>query len=211
MESNASADVAHKTRNKSRWLILLIIGLPLLLILVSYTLMYLVRSEQLDLVDLLGTKTVGHLMQPVTPLSAFNLTTPDGDVFQYEAEKPQFTLFILQPSGCGQRCQDNLHLSRQMHIALGKKQGQLRRYHLLLDGVWSDAQLDALHAEYPHLTNLYGDQQALERLLASQQLPLDETAYLLVDRRGWIMMAYDESISEKSMMTDLKHLFKYAQ
>ncbi|CAA0081003.1 Uncharacterised protein [BD1-7 clade bacterium] len=204
-------DVNPQVRKKNQNMIMLIIGMPIILILLSYTLMHMVKTGKLDLVGMLGTQTVGQLMDPVQPIADLSLTRTDGQPFVYDDEKPMFSLLVLDSPSCGKRCADNLHLSRQMHIALGKLQGKLRRYHVYLDGTLSTSQLESLKKDYPHLLNLYGSSANVEKVIANQSLELDNLAYLLVDHRGWVMMAYPETIGEKHMMSDLKHLFKYAQ
>lgn len=100
-----------------------------------------------------------------------------------------------------------------MHVALGKKQGKIRRYQLYLDGQLEPSQLVSLKQQHPQLQTLYTQSTAVERLLEDQKISnWDDVAYLLVDKRGWIMMFYTEAMNERDIMKkDLHHLFKYAQ
>lgn len=203
-----------KPSNINRKAFMLIMGLPLILMLLSYTLMYLVENENLDVVDLLGTKTLGKLVQPVKPVADLHLQDETGAAFDYaKEEKHIWTLLILNSPSCGERCAVNLIQTRQMHIAMGKEQKKIRRYQLFLDGKLDPVQMDKLRSEHPQLKTVYGSSDVLKNLMADQKIDdWNNIAYLLLDKRGWIMMAYDESVKERDMMKkDLHHLFKYAQ
>lgn len=63
----------NKGTDNNRKTYIIIMGLPLILMALSYALMYLIDNEKLDMVSLLGTKTIGSLVQPVKPLAALHL------------------------------------------------------------------------------------------------------------------------------------------
>ncbi len=193
---------------------MLLMGLPLILMLISYTMMYLVKGEKLDLVSLLGTKTMGELIQPVKAVSELNLTDVNGQDFDHaKQEKRIWSMIVLGSPDCGQRCDDNLKQSRQMHIALGKQQSKIRRYYLYLDGQLTAKNITLLKDEHPDMDILYGSSSELKNLLSDQEIQdWNDLAYLLLDKRGWLMMTYTENVNERDIMKkDLHHLFKYAQ
>lgn len=213
MENNLNYMHANDT-NKQRKILIIIMSLPLILMIFSYTLMYFVDNKKLDLVSLLGTKTIGNLFEPVKSITELPLKTESGDdfIFANEAQN-KWTLLVLNSAICGERCEDNLIKSRQMHVALGKAQGKLRRYQIYLDGELHTEKLSRLHKHHPKLKTLYAEKNVLQKLLAEQGVSdFNDVAYLLVDKRGWIMMYYTEAINERDIMKkDLQHLFKYAQ
>ncbi len=205
--------IKSKDKSYNRRALLLIMGLPLALMLLSYTLMYLVDNKNIDLVSLLGSKTIGSLIKPLKPIGDLPITDAKGQRFVYASQPHKWTLLVLNSPRCGQRCEQNLMQSRQMHIALGKEQSKLRRYQLYLDGRLSDAQLNRDNQEQHHMQTLYAASSDLKSLLADQSIAdWNQVAYILVDKRGWLMMVYDEDVNERDIMKkDLHHLFKYAQ
>lgn len=204
---------SSRLAKKNQQVLIIIMGVPLFLIILSYTLIYLVDGKKLDLVSLLGSETVGTLIQPLKPVSELMLINEYGEAFDYLSEKPKWTLLVLNDELCGQRCEDNLLQSRQMHIALGKKQHAMRRYQLYRDGRIESYQLAELKKDHDGLITVYTTTERLNLLLADQKLPnWNQIAYLLLDPRGWIMMYYSEDKPERQIMRrDLLHLFKYAQ
>lgn len=203
---------SNSTETNQR-ILMIIIGMPLFLIVLSYTLIYLVEGKEFDVVNWLGSKTFGTLIQPLKPVAELDLVDVNGEAFDYLSQKPKWTLLVLNDDLCGQRCEENLLQSRQMHIALGKKQNAMRRYQLYLDGRIEHYALQDLNTEHKKLTTVYTSKEKLQALLDDQNMPnWDEIAYLLLDPRGWIMMYYSEDKSERLIMRkDLLHLFKYAQ
>lgn len=203
---------SNSTETNQR-ILMIIIGMPLFLIVLSYSLIYLVEGKEFDVVNWLGSKTFGTLIQPLKPVAELDLVDVNGEAFDYLSQKPKWTLLVLNDDLCGQRCEENLLQSRQMHIALGKKQNAMRRYQLYLDGRIEHYALQDLNAEHKKLTTVYTSKEKLQALLDDQNMPnWDEIAYLLLDPRGWIMMYYSEDKSERLIMRkDLLHLFKYAQ
>ena len=175
--------------------LVIIIGLPLLLMGLSYSLIYLYKNQALDIPELVGTQTVGQLIAPPLKIEKLSLLNKQQHLFTNANKTAPWTLLVLPTS------EKNLVQSRQMHIALGKHTHKLNRVFIAHDNL-SESQQQALKSDHPKL-----------RLAFSQNsdLLLSQNDYLLIDPRGWVMMYYAKGTDEKAMMDDLKHLFKYAQ
>ncbi|NRB37867.1 MAG: hypothetical protein HRU20_05275 [Pseudomonadales bacterium] len=205
--------MTRPSEKNNRKILMLIMGLPLILMLLSYTLIYLIEDKKLDLVSVLGTKTIGILVKPLKPIVALHLSGENGLPFDFSQQSHKWTLLVLNSPSCGERCANNLIQSRQMHIAMGKEQSKMRRYQLYLDAQLEPSQLARMKEENPQVVTVYSQLKTLKNLLADQDIAdWNDIAYLLVDKRGWIMMFYNEAANERDIMKkDLHHLFKYAQ
>ncbi|MCY4043649.1 MAG: hypothetical protein OXE99_01065 [Cellvibrionales bacterium] len=175
--------------------LIIILGLPLVLMGLSYGLIYLYKHQSLNIPELVGTQTVGQLVTPPIKVEKLNLVSADDQPFSNRDKTAPWTLLVLPTSP------DNVIQSRQMHIALGKHMPKLNRVYATEHALTSHA-LEQFKNDHPKLRFASG----------LQADPLFNTNdYLLIDPRGWVMMTYAKGTDEKAMMDDLKHLFKYAQ
>jgi hypothetical protein len=209
-------------RYNNRMVLLLIAGLPLMMILsATWLWIYVVRGD-LDLVGMLGTANRGVLVQPPRQIDDFVLTGPDGFVFRYADLEPRWTMVIPVSGGrCDRVCESNLYITRQIHIALGKEFNRVRRFYVSDAGV-DDSQLlvqelsDERRApasfaayladEHRGLTPLQLASGDMDALFAEYRLNSD--TWYLVDPSGWVMMSYNDDISYKDVIADLKFLLK---
>lgn len=183
------------SRQKNIIPLVIILGLPLLLMGLSYSLIYLYKNQALDIPELVGTQTVGQLIAPPLKIEKLNLLTEQHQPFTNADKTAPWTLLVLSTS------EKNLVQSRQMHIALGKHTPKLNRVFVTQQNL-SQSQQQTLTADHPKLRLAFN--QITDPLFAQND-------YLLIDPRGWVMMSYAKGTDEKAMMDDLKHLFKYAQ
>jgi hypothetical protein len=207
---------------KGRLTLLLIAGLPVTMILAATWLWYFVARGDLDLVGTLGTANHGALLKPPRSLAAQTLSLPSGEPLDMAALEPQWTLVVPNEGGrCAAACEHLLYLTRQIHLAMGKEYNRIRRFYLgteplaqtrLAVTALSDAHtLPAdfagyLAQEHPQLQVLQTDGATLRQLFAEHHSAPD--TWYLVDPAGWVMMAYDDSVSYKDVMADLKFLLK---
>jgi hypothetical protein len=206
--------------NSGRMTLLLIAGIPVIVILASTWLWYFVANGQLDLVGALGTSNRGVLVRPPRQASEAGWTNIQGEGFA--AQPPFWTLVVPQRGAeCDAACEKRLYETRQIHMALGKEMGRAKRL-MVTDAPLArlSLQVEALSDQRP-LPDDFADYMAREQrgMDLWQTAPADFGAmfpeyaehpdsWYLMDPAGWVMMRYDESVSYKDVIADLKFLIK---
>ena len=206
----------------NRMVLLLIAGVPLIMILSATWLWYFVVRGDLDLVGTLGTANRGALVQPPRQIDEAVLIEADGRPFVYAELEPRWTMLIPGPGGrCDASCEATLYETRQIHTAMGKEYNRLRRLYVS-EAAPDDTLLTVqeLSDKHPvpasfsaYLANEHRGLQALvlgpgqiDELFAEYRA--EPGTWYLVDPAGWIMMSYDETVSYKDVIADLKFLLK---
>lgn len=209
-------------RAKSRLTLLLIAGLPVTMILAASWLWYFVVRGDLDLVGVLGTANRGVLVQPPRQIEETALFEPGGRPFHYPDLGARWTMLIPGAGDqCDSACENNLYLTRQIRLAMGRDMRRLTRIYVSETGP-SDTELSVgelsdkrpaptdfagfLGAEHRDLKPLILEAGGYERLFAEHRA--DPSTWYLVDPAGWIMMSYTGQVSYKDVMADLKFLLK---
>ena len=209
-------------QTNNRMVLLLIAGVPLIMILSATWLWYFVVRGDLDLVGTLGTANRGALVQPPRQIDEAVLIEADGRPFVYAELEPRWTMLIPGPGGrCDASCEATLYETRQIHTAMGKEYNRLRRLYVS-EAAPDDTLLTVqeLSDKHPvpasfsaYLTNEHRGLQALvlgpgqiDELFAEYRA--EPGTWYLVDPAGWIMMSYDETVSYKDVIADLKFLLK---
>ena len=209
-------------RNNNRLVLLMIAGIPLTMILMASWLWYFVVRGDLDLVGVLGTANRGTLVQPPRQLDDFELSEQTGVPIKYADLERRWTMLVPQAAGaCDQACEQRLYLTRQIHVAMGKEFGRLRRLFMSEDAVadigLAVAELSDGRPAPPGFARLLADEHrglkalrletgAYANLFAEHMA--DPSTWYLVDPAGWIMMSYDSEVSYKDVISDLKFLLK---
>ena len=224
----------HRLTRSNRLTLLLIIGIPILIILLS-SLMYWLAENRVVALD---TVNNGTLITPPLQIDEIPLHDRFGNNIRYQQLDPVWTLLVVGDGGCDSRCEQLLYLTRQTHIASGKLMNDIRRAYLALDTepvtdsrslIWaedSDRHLDV--AEQPAKAGAFvkSNSELLQwRVNRSDWLalfadsavdPLAENTVFLVDRRGWVMMHYQAadletmtlSVLSKGIIKDMKRLLQ---
>lgn len=208
--------------NNGRLVMLLIAGIPLTMVLAATWLWWFVIRGDLDIVAMLGTANSGKLLNPPRALAEEQLQSPTGVSLPWNNVDHQWTLLVTQEGAvCAELCERKLYLTRQIHLALGKEFPRVRRM-LVTDRAPEDialtvAQLsDAkptppglpalLATEHSNVTVMRLNPPAWPELFA--ETALAEDVWYLVDPAGWVMMAYDDAVSYKDVISDVKFLLK---
>ncbi|TXS93691.1 hypothetical protein FV139_08595 [Parahaliea maris] len=222
MQSSESNPEAGAGNNNSRLILLLIAGLPVTMILAATWLWFFVVRGDLDIVGALGTANRGSLVQPPRQLAETGLLTRTGEEFEFFGEEPQWTFVVANPGNrCDSDCEHLLYLTRQIHLALGKEYNRVRRFYLG-DTPLAETRLavERLSDDHPlaedfpsYMAQEHGKLLPLQGSSANLQALFPERAeapdtWYLVDPAGWIMMSYDDSVSYKDVIADLKFLLK---
>lgn len=170
-------------RKKSLWALLLVSLVPLALAFLMY-------FQQLWLPT--STTNEGELLLPPEQLLEDSLVYHK--LSQDMKDERQWRLLINIEGACNQSCLENLHLLRQVHIALGKEAHRVTRILLL-----NEQMLKGLGTDYPHMLKA--------KPKNGFTLKRGEGVYL-VDPLDNIMMYYTFSQIGKSMLKDIKKLLK---
>ncbi len=211
------------TQNASnnRLVLLLIAGIPVTMILAATWLWFFVVRGDLDIVGALGTSNSGTLVQPPRQLAEAGLRRQAG-TFDFTALEPKWSFVIPQAGArCAAECEHLLYLTRQIHLAMGKEFGRIQRFYvsdvpvadtnLAVSALSDDHPLPPsfaayLEQEHPLLLPLQASTPQMADLFAEHAVAPD--TWYLVDPGGWIMMSYDDSVSYKDVIGDLKFLLK---
>lgn len=208
--------------NNNRMVLLLIAGIPLTMILAATWLWFFVAQGNLDLVGALGTANRGTLVQPPRQLDDVALMDERGAPYAFSDLEPRWAFAIPLAGGvCDARCEKNLYLTRQIHVAMGKEFGRIRRVFLsetpveeieLQLGEPSDDRpapasfARFLETEHRGTTFMQLPVGAYQALFAEQ--PEAPDTWYLADPSGWVMMSYNDAVPYKDVITDLKFLLK---
>jgi len=154
-----------------------------------------------------GTRNKGTLIQPVKEINQLNLITQDGEKFQYSAD-PKWTLFIPSGAACEEKCKQNLYLTRQTSVALGKDAYRLRRFYINTAGEMPPDLGNFLTTEHPKLHILNCSLEEYQRFIghAFDNMTPGDQPYFLVDPQGFAMMFYTDKHMGKELMVDFKFL-----
>ncbi len=142
------------------------------------------------------TTNNGTLIQPPIQLSELKL-------------EPEHKWLLLIPVGksCDANCEETLHMTRQIHIGLGKYTPRIQR--VILTQTKIDSAFEALLAREHNevkLISIDGTSTLAElKRLASGQF---EQMVFVMDPNGNIMMYFTPDQVGKPMLKDLKHLLK---
>ena len=194
------------TNKSSRRIPAIMLGSLVAIILASTLLFRASVNGQVDLPALLGTKNNGVLIKPPRAISELPLTLADGEKFEFAKQPKHWNLLIPVLAHCDNQCQQNLYLTRQIHIALGKDSDRVRRY--LIATQWPlDAEFETLLQQHPNVQILHVDERAFAAYFAQSNLqPARDQKYLLLDPAGWLMMVYNPQHDGKAVIKDLKFL-----
>ena len=206
----------------NRMVLLLIGGIPVTVILAATWLWFFVARGELDLVSVLGTANRGTLVQPPRQLDEYELRDASGAVVKLSDMEPRWSMVIPVTGGrCDESCEKTLYLTRQIHVAMGKEFNRLQRLYIS-DHSARDTQLAVakLSDDHPaprdftqYLATEHHGLQALALPSASYttlfpEHQTDQSTWYLMDPAGWIMMSYNDQVSYKDVIADLKFLLK---
>lgn len=210
--------------------LLLIGGVPVIIILAATWLWYFGASGQLDVVNLLGTANNGSLVQPPRQIDDVQIQDAQAETVVYSALEPRWTMLVpVAGAECGEACEKNLYLTRQIRTAMGKEFNRLQR--MVVGEVKGEVTADRAVADIVLTVDVLSDDRpapaGFTQYLESEhsglrawhigsddfgvlfpELETNISTWYLVDPTGWVMMSYNSDISYKEVITDLKFLLK---
>lgn len=160
-----------------------------------------------------GTVNKGELLAPPQAASDLDLRQLDGAPWQVTDQKKRWRWLIPGYAECTDACQQNLYLTRQVHIRLAEKSTRVERIYLLLDDELSAETAAFLAAEHPHMPVLKVDPGKLQAAIMAGGLPensLAEWRYFLMDQEGFVMMSYTPTHTGQQLLDDIKRMLKYS-
>ncbi|MGH1485542.1 MAG: hypothetical protein ACRBCI_04925 [Cellvibrionaceae bacterium] len=157
-----------------------------------------------------NTTNKGQLLTEPVAVNDLSLKNND-DRFSvlYPSDKKQWRILVPVTSSCGEACQNNLYVTRQVHIRLAEKAYRVERVLLLLDTLSND-ELENLEREHPSTLVFKSSQASLTEWLTKNALPLAPDQYFyLIDQNGFAMMRYGVEHTGHDLLDDLKKLLKF--
>ena len=159
------------------------------------------------------TTNAGTLVAPARPLTIAGLAGANGEPLSPEQLRGRWTFVLFANGGCGERCEQQLYLTRQIRLGMNKDVRRVQRL-LVLDAPPSAALRETLQAEHDDLVWAVRDDEAAAALLDAFRgdgfAPSGEQAFL-VDPLGNLMMYYRPDVPTRGMIKDLQKLLKVSQ
>lgn len=164
------------------------------------------------LIDLLGTKNNGVLLNPLVSINELEMKDANGAGWQLEQQKVKWRYLIPLQGKCREACRRALYLTRQVHVRLDKKASRVERILLNLDNSLDVETREWLASEHRYLKILDGSLKQFDELLEDTNAHLSETepGIYVVDQAGLIMMFYPGETEGVAILEDIKHLLKYS-
>ena len=188
----------------SSWLLLAAITLPMIMAYVVFSTGWGIPTDTIN---------KGDLVVPATSIEALPIVDREGRSVDLLSGKKMWRWLIVGNNQCDDQCQNNLYLSRQVHIRLGEKAIRLERLYLNTEPRFSSEFSDQLSKEHPKLKQLHidaGDWSQLLSATSASESSLSEKSLFVVDQEGFVMMSYDRSHAGADLLDDIKRLLKYS-
>ena len=147
----------------------------------------------------------GDLIQPPRPMPETGLLQADGRPLPTAELRGKWLLMLPIEGSCGASCRESLQQMSNVHLALNKEQGRLRRVLVSTEGSPPFAELQQT---YPGLLVAKVDPEAAAEWAST----LDNTGQglLIADPLGNVIMRYDEAAEMRGVHKDLERLLKYS-
>ncbi len=203
IETSAEVSIVQGNRWSS-WLLLAAISLPMIMAYVVFSTGWGIPT---------GTINKGDLVLPATSIESLPIVDREGRSVDLLAGKKLWRWLIIGSNQCEDQCQNNLYLSRQVHIRLGEKAIRLERLYLNTDPRFSNEFSEQLSKEHPKLKQLHINSDDWSELISSTSAgdnALEEKSLFVVDQEGFVMMSYDRSHAGADLLDDIKRLLKYS-
>jgi hypothetical protein len=200
MSDQKSLNAKQKSFRYQIWLMLVIVfGV------IAFGFLMVPKSEEQrqKMIELFGTTNQGQLVKPATDFSALMTEIP-------ATEKPKWQIVIAGGSTCGQKCEDILLNTRQIHMLLGKYTGRVQRIFLQAPGQMLDSEW--LKQEHPFLQLASLDSGLFKQLLLNNSADWDmlDARYFVVTPDNKAILYFTAENDANGLLDDLKHLLKYS-
>lgn len=159
-----------------------------------------------------STTNAGTLIQPARPVVVAGLVDGAGRPIADDALRSRWTYVLFVPGDCGERCQEQLYLTRQVRMAMNKDIPRVQRL-ALFGASPGPGLLERLEQQHGDLQWAVLGEAAKPFLDEFQGAGFGNSGneYFLVDPLGNLMMFYTLDVPAKGMMKDLRKLLKISQ
>ena len=165
-----------------------------------------------------GTTNQGTLMLPPLHVDELGLEDWSGSSMDYQDAQGLWTLIMVGDGSCGERCENALYLTRQVHIALGKDASRVQRYYAELASSMDEKLAASLAEQHPRLVTVHLDRarfvEYINAMANAQDLGfnaqtlVDDSYVFVADPLGNIMLYFTSGNTGKEILKDLKKLLK---
>lgn len=159
-----------------------------------------------------GGANNGDLISPVRQVERFDLESLDGQPYSAQALRGKWTLVTVGQSSCGEACQKNIYLIRQIRLATDKNRERVQRLFILDDRDQLEAFLPKLDG-YEGMAVATGDRESLDAFYAvlddGRGQVLDRI--YIIDPLGNYMMSYPQGMDPELILKDLKRLLEVSK
>ncbi len=193
-------------KKSQRWQIWLIVGMPVMVIVLARVLFPSSEDERNRLLDFLGTRNNGVLIEPAMAVTDARLLVEGGSAWQPSTENTRWKLVVVGDRNCGDACRQSLYIARQIHKLMPKRNNRLERIYIGNEAPSSDF-AEVLARDYPGVAVLRDESGDFGRVLDNAGVPEQRAGFIyLLDSRGYLVMYYTSQHSYKEIIKDLKVL-----
>ena len=194
---NPNPTVRRNQRN-----LLLLIALFLLPVIIAWLLINIWRPS--------GSVHHGELLNPAQQITYWQGEDLTGEQLDKKWLNGRWTLLYLAKNAeCGEPCRQGLYNIRQIRLALGKDMDRAQTL-LLLPAVPESSIQQWLAQEHAGMRRVVADEQT-RALLRDAFTESQQHGIYLIDPLGNLLMRYDLEVAAKSILQDIKRLFKYSK
>ncbi len=117
--------------------------------------------------------------------------------------KDQYWMIVqVISNNCDAKCQDNIHMLRQVNTALGKDMDRVRRYIILQN---NNLENNVYTQNYPKVIVLDDSEKIYNKLSKMEE------EVFIADPFGNIILGYKKDFKAKGLLKDLKKLLKFSK
>lgn len=149
-----------------------------------------------------ASHSYGTLVHPPKPVQFSTLHDSKDKLVGSQQLLKKWNIVTVEPGVCAEPCQAQIHLLKQVNIALDKDAKRVQRILIAPNA----ENFDALEKQYPDLIIITGSDASTTKFAAQFNVAKGEV--YLVDPLGNLMMHYPQELNPKGLLTDLKKLLK---
>ena len=160
-----------------------------------------------------STTNAGNLVVPARPLETRGLVDVQRQQLGKEKLKGRWSYIVFAPNGCDDRCQRQIHDTRQIRTSVNKDMHRVQRI-LVLGETPSAERLVAMNEQHPDMMITIAEQQDGEgfaQQFSRAGFSSNGEMFFLVDPLGNLMMVYEKQVPASGVLKDLRKLLKVSQ
>jgi len=119
-----------------------------------------------------------------------------------KASNEYWLLIQLIPNNCNNKCQDNIHMLRQVNSALGKDMDRVRRYIIFEKNIQKNS---VYIKNYPKVIVLDNSEKIYNKLSKMEE------KIFIADPLGNVILGYKNDFMPKGLLKDIKKLLKFSK